>query len=102
LEVLMSKFCFLLIAVFSLLSARGECLSTDRTDRMYVQPTDIALKDREIWIRLENRWVQVNHLSTDATGVYLAKDDLPLGFWVCKNGHTNYPWTFVCFCGATE
>ncbi len=50
-----------MIAIFSLLLAKGECSSANLYDRMYVQPTDIALRGSELWIQLENQWVQVSH-----------------------------------------
>jgi len=90
-HVLIFVFCFLFYE---------QAYGLDSSDKIYIQPLNVTLRGNEIWIQLDTEWVRVRSLSSDANGVFLAKDDLPLGFWICKNGHTNYPWTFVCSCGA--
>ena len=70
-------------------------------EKVYFSSDCVKLQQNQIFIQMENEWVPIQRISVDGRGYHVYSTDLPLGFWICRNGHPNYPWNLVCStCGA--
>lgn len=87
------KLLFLACAVTSLEAANSE--------KIYLSEDSISIYGKQILVNLGVESIPFLKVYSDSKGFYVLKDDLPLGFWVCKKGHVNYPWYAACFnCGS--
>ncbi len=70
------------------------------SEKIYVQNDHVLVRGKQILVEFGAESIPIARLASDEHGLFIYKEDLPIGFWVCDNGHTNYPWTFICsVCG---
>jgi hypothetical protein len=76
-------------------------LEATNIEKIYISEESVSLYNKQIFVRFGRESAPVLKLSSDSLGLYILKEDLPFGFWVCANGHVNYPWNFACStCGS--
>jgi len=54
--------------------------STTEETKTYIDPTNIQFNNKQIYVRLNQDWVQTNAVFSDATGLYIVSNK---GGWTC-------------------
>ena len=48
-----------------------EDCSIDVNNKIYIKPADLAIKDNEIYVLLNQNWVKTNTIHSDAKGIFV-------------------------------
>lgn len=67
--------------------------SASENSRIYIHPENVMFDKHEIYVRLNQNWVQTNALYSDAHGLYMIDEQ---GGWTCgkcNNYNTKNQWT---------
>jgi hypothetical protein len=85
-----------------LLGMAAVSLEAANIEKIYIPEESVSIYDKQILVSFGLESVPILKVFSDSQGLFILREDLPLGFWVCRNGHANYPWNLVCSkCGST-
>ena len=93
---LFSGFVFALFLTFSLQAVENEVIG--KSEKIYLSPVDIQIGQKEIFVYINNNWVQTSMLHSDPSGIYVENPNFSA--WLCDRcGRWTTGW-FVCeWCG---
>lgn len=87
---------FLAIIVIAL-PIGSHALEEQEPQKVYVEPFQVAIVDREILVYLEGAWTPVNAIYSDIQGLYVAYSKYPRSRWTCRTcGYNNYGGDTTC------
>jgi len=81
---------FIMSSLGSLYAQEG---SIAKKDRLYIGSGDVAFKNNEIYVSVNNNWVQTNAVYSDTSGVYVDQNSIG---WTCGYGHYNTTNVWTC------
>ncbi len=79
--------------------SHGQSLEETEPQKVYVQPTELAIADREIFAFIAGQWVSVNAIYCDAVGLYVepsSKNPYHSRWWCKECGYSNNGYDKTC------
>lgn len=82
---------------------------TQTEEKVYIQPSSIYVSSNQIYVKIAEDLIPIQHLSCDDSGIFVSIQDLQTGrgrqeTWICqKCGYENYVGINACgICGRSR
>jgi hypothetical protein len=102
----------ILVCLFALISFSTFCegyqsctLSEEVLDKVYIQPDSIYFSPNQIYVRIAEDLIPIQHLSCDCHGIFVSIQDIQAGkkkqeTWICRNPDCRYEnYVGIDYCG---